>query len=452
MISKFNLNQILLFLFILSLTIRLGSLIIFSDRPIENDGQYSLVTAFNLSEKQIYSYDGKNPFFFREPAQIYFYSFCINIYSFITGITEYDLNRVCNQYTWSFSDSHVKNIILLIRIIQALIQSLTILIFTKVLIEFTAKKIALVTFLFLALYPPYFLHIHSLLREVLLGFILIILLATWVKYVKSNNLIILVLVGMLWGVIALTFQIYLILGIVILIQMFFFITKKSIFIKHAIVLSISFLITITPWIIKVYNYYPDLRIVKTLGVSLTHEQANFMTAFRICDNEALKETYYESFSIDNCTFNFDEKMWYYETSYSHFMKSFNGYYKEKADVLKANTSDNRLKEYRIKQIYNNIKQSFFRWGQTSENIIATYSDYSIWKFIFYILGTIGIIGSLVFIKQNYYINLIYFLHIFLLLIIGSEARRMIPIQPFIILFVIQIVFLFHEKVSLYFKK
>lgn len=452
MINKFNINQILFFIFTLSLAFRIGSLVVLPDRPIENDAQFSLVTAFNLSEKQNYSYDGKNPFFFREPGHIYFYSFCIDIYSSITGFKEFDLSKVCNQYTWTFSDTHVKNIILLIRIIQALIQSLTILIFTKVIIEFTTKKIALVTFLFLALYPPYFLHIHSLLREVLLGFTLVVFVAFWVKYVKSNNIIYLFFVGFFWGVNALSFQVYLILGSVILIQIFFSKIKRLDKAKHAIVLFISFLITITPWIMKVYKYYPDLRIVKTLGVSLTHEQANFMSAFRICDNEALKETYYDSFSIDNCIYNFDEKMWYYETSYSHFMKSFNGYYNIKANFLKENTTENRMKEYRLKQMYNNIKQSFFRWGQSSESIIARYSDYSIWKFVFYIIGTLSIIGSIVFIKQNYYINLIYFLHVFLFVIIGNEARRMIPIQPFVILFAVQIILFFISNISLRYKK
>ncbi len=430
--------QVVVIVFIFSLLLRAGIVVCLEpDRPIESDGKYYFETAVNLANGYGYTWDGKNPFFFREPGVIYFYAGCIKVFKYFYKIDILERsNSTCKLYMWKYKNQESSKVIRFIRIIQALLQSLTILLFFLIINKFVNYKIALITFGFLSIFPPYFFHVFSILREILLAFLLMVFAYLFAIYLKKHKIWMMFLLGIIWGLIALTFQVYIILGGLAII---YFLAQNcnSIFIifKPVLFLIFGFILTVMPWIVKVYSYYPDLRIIKTLGVSMTHEQNNFITALSQCDNPKVREKYCCNFFQDECEMDYRHIIWYQQTSQIHFLKSFNGTYAKDARELKESTSNKRRIEFFISDLKIKLKQSFFRFG--TENLVVTYfGGYKWWKISYYLIGLLSLFGFLIHFKKSFDYSFIYVFHIGLFYLIGSESRRMLPIQPYIVYFFI----------------
>lgn len=405
------------------------------DRPVESDGKYYYETAINLANGKGYTWDGTNPFFFREPGVIYFYAGCLKIYKVLQNIEILTKSEShCKYYMWTYTDLESRNSLLFIRIIQALIQTFTVILFYLVIKRYVSNKLAILTVLALSFYPPYFFHVFSILREILVAFLLIFFTYIWSLYLENKKDLNLFIIGVIWGMAALTFQVYLILGGVLILY-FIIVNYKSLIkiIKPITLLFIGFILTVSPWIIKVYKYYPDIRIIKTLGISFTHEHRSFIKALTHCDDPYAMKEYSHNFSQDECEMDYRHIMWYYESSEIHFKKSFDGTYSHEARILRSLTSKQHKIESFTSDLKNNIKQSFFRFG--TENLVwVNFGHFKYWKISFYFIGLLSIFGIVLNTRNYAPFSLIYFFHIGLFWIIGSEARRMLPIHPFMILF------------------
>ena len=104
--------------------------------------------------------------------------------------------------------------------------------------------------------------------------------------------------------------------------------------------SLALLLMISPWLIRTYTYYPDIRIVKALGTSLTHEAAAILgkqfylaEAGKITSDSAQKNTMaYFYASLDPKTMApADRERFGDAPEKIIFQRSFNGYYEQAAE-------------------------------------------------------------------------------------------------------------------------
>ncbi len=431
-------KAIILTIILFALFVRVSVILFLEpDRPVDSDGTYYLETAINLSNGKGYTWDGENPFFFREPGVIYFYAGCLKTFKLIHDIDYIEKSDSSFEYyMYHYKNKTIRDALRFIRIIQAFLQILTISLFYFLLKRHVSKTVALATLIFLSLFPPYFFYVFSILREPLAGFLIMLFVYTLDQYRESGKKWIAITLGILWGLAALTFQVYIILGGVFLVYVAWE-NRKVLqkIIKPSLLLLAGFSVTVIPWLIKVYNYYPDLRIVKTLGISLTYEHKDFIYALTHCDDTTATGKFGYNLSSTDPENRYIVSSWYGETSQEHFRKSFDGTYKRDAEFLKSATSPEYKRWRFLRDLERSVKQSFFRFG-TENQIQVHFGHFAIWKASFYLIGLLALTGLFLHFKLILPVSMTYLAHIVLFWLIGTEARRMLPIHPFMIFFAI----------------
>ena len=284
-----------------------------------------------------------------------------------------------------------------------------------------------------AMYYPYIVYCTYILREALVTFFLSLYAYLLAKYIKDRKekyifvaTAIIALATLIWqAMLPLTIAI----GILVIMGREKLAKKATTLIKCIIL----YCLILMPWIMYVYQYYPDYRIAKTIGTSLTHEIMDYASAL-ILANEL-------GWITDEEINRIGQKEIYRVDSDVAFERSFNGWYSDKADSIRAEInlsfSENYIYEAsnaigRLKNLM--ILKNWYPIIDTVNGIDQEKTELSIiLNGISVLMMFLGLYGLLVVKKRGMVYLIPYIMFILLYNIIGSETRRFLPYQPFYIL-------------------
>lgn len=167
------------------------------------------------------------------------------------------------------------------RLLFSLIDSVSICFFFLTLLYFTTQKKAMVVTAVYLLFFPCFFSCNIVERFFTSKFTANSQLF-FVRYLFKDSRFSLLIVGVLLGIAILTLKALAVIGLGIIVFMFV-VHRKSfkVFFVDAILVTVVSCLTITPWMIKVYNSYPSISTFKELGTSLTFDLGEYCTAIRV---------------------------------------------------------------------------------------------------------------------------------------------------------------------------
>lgn len=375
--------------------------------------------------------------FFREPATVYILKAAYQVASIfgvdVLPISDYSIEKYAvleyhPEFYWG-------------RLAFVFIDSISICFFFLTLLYFTTEKKATIVTVIYLLFLPCFFYLQTLLRDSFQVSLLLILNYFFVRYLFKGSRISLFLVGFLLGIAILTLKALAVIGLGIVIYIFIIHRRslKRFFVDAALVTIVSCL-TITPWMMKVYRSYPDVRIVKALGTSFTFDMGEFCTALRVYRFSG-QIPVDESEQILVNTWSMSSR--------KQFALSFDGTFKYQADSIYALMGDKR-EYYKHKfQLYSYrraVENSLYPtgWGLLN-NFMFRFNDSLI--SIFLLLGGLGFLGFIIFFKK-YWKGLMVYTSLMVTMIFlpsfGDEGRRLLIFYsvwiPFSLLFVIDVYF------------
>lgn len=415
---------------------------------ISPDGTGYHTVAVNLVKGNGYSNSSSVPFekyFFREPGYPVLISCVYKIFEILGGDPDYLDDYNLSNY--SYTNPHLE--IKLLKYFQAFIASFTIVFFYLSLLLFFKRKYAFLIALVIALYFPIAVSVTYVLRETLQAFFSMLMVYSFIKFLFSKKYKWIILFAVFWAFSNLTFQFSLIMGIFLFIFLLIYSKKLGYSIKISIIASIVMFLVSSPWLIKSYNYYPDWKIIKSYGTSMTFEYRSLIGA-------VMKAQYY-SYITDE---DFDNilRIGYIDIPEKEkFEKSFNG------EIVSTADSINKLidEPFISKRKANKTRKAFLNsWFQRINlNEIGEHShispQYNIFGFNIYsinhltftllsiVIGLLGLFGFVLFFHRIYPLLLVFTMYMSLFFVIGTESRRMLPAQPFIIMFSILAIFILY---------
>lgn len=428
-----------LILFLVAFIFRMLLLVNSDHRIIGSDGLTYHKIATNLASGNGYSADQDQPYtpyFFREPGYPVFLSVILRGYELLSKdqlshIDSFDSNRE--------STTGYRQDIFWIKVIQCIVSSLSILLFYFILKHWLGCKRAFILSLMVAIYYPYAIASLSLVRETLSSFLLLAINLIYISLktpMRADTMKYLAL-GLLSGLLTLTLQLYVVFLPFIIVLSILYLKNFKRVIVMALLSGIAFCLTIAPWISRTYNHYPDIRIVKSLGTSYTHELKDYL------------DTLYLGFRLDNHKGRdfYQDRMVaeYWQPASEIFTKSFSGYYSHQADSLKGELSAKFLagskqkSSYYSSELMMRFRKTFLQpiWTIQGESISASLSGehrHGMLIGIIFgaILGLAGIIGAIFYAKTTWLLFPVMLFHLVLFWAIGDEGRRMLAFRPFFV--------------------
>jgi hypothetical protein len=290
-------------------------------RELYPDSTWYINYAVNLVNNGTYS-SIKNPEegnFFREPGYPVFLAALMAVYHL-----GHDVPYLDNYNIEDRQISENRGDIQFVRYAQLILMMLTILIFYNYLLLISSKLIARAATLLCSVYYPLIVYCFSVLREPLLLFLFTLSVYAFARYNESRRFMYLILAAIMMAISTLTFQVMVVY--LPIIAFLILINPKGgklvLRLRSVAIYSLVFIVVLFPWLNKVYTYYPDIRIVKTVGCALTHESSAYIASIRraAARNELNTEELHR----------LEKDNWYNLSSREIFDRSFNGWYKEEA--------------------------------------------------------------------------------------------------------------------------
>jgi Dolichyl-phosphate-mannose-protein mannosyltransferase len=430
--SKF---RICIYIFLLAFVFRVIIIKFYQTDTIAPDGVVYHKIAYNFSEGLGYSAYGGEKYFFREPGYPVFLSISFKI-SELFG----------NKLEPLSTDENFKILknspeVQIVKYIQALLDSfacvLLFLLISNLLNNIFASIIA-IAFCF---YYPYAIHVTNILRESLQSFLTLAMCYALFKYFILDKTKFLIMTGFLWGLLNLTFQANIIFAVSI--PIFIWIHKKR-FTKAiipSIIVGLIMLATISPWLIRTYNEYPNLKIFRSLGTSFTPEYRDYYSSL-------VKSEYYgliNSKQMDS-TFIMNLRD---VTDNELFRHSFDGTFSKRADSLNTLVNEPFISKRKVKLYSINFYKSWFPTKifsiSTKELIKNKPLLAALILLPVVIISLFAFIGLVKYYPRFFKINITFTTLIAIFFIISTEYRRMLPVLPFIFLYgVLGIIFIYKK--------
>lgn len=395
----------------------------------------------NLARGNGLSLKQEKPFeksYFREPGYPAFLGISYAIYEIFGGKINYITSREPKTHRYD-SPSHPE--IVYIKYVQAFIDSLSVVVFYLILSLVFKNSFAFVIALLYCLFYPVAIHSVYILRETMQLFIVLCMAYFFALFLMKKHLGWLALFSGFWALSNMTFRITVVVSFFMFILIWVF--YKSIA-KAAVAVMAStamMLIVALPWLIRVYNYYPDIKIVKTFGCSYTLELLDYCNALeKLYLNKKITLREYDRMV------GMEAKL----DSHGQFQKSFDGTYNNFVrSVRKMDLPHPTIGEMSKKTMIYFYKA----WFKTKISFIGTCElikrnpfGYSIMILVPILIGLFAFLGIIVFIKKIYPVLLIFFTFIPFFYFISNEYRRMLPAQPFIFLLGCLGMYFFYRKV------
>jgi hypothetical protein len=436
----FRRNKLLiLFLTALVFRILLNFTIQYRYFPPDGTGYYQM--AYNAMNGRGLSKAYEAPFepeLTREPAYPLFLMTGMKVFQLFGGkVHEFDLSRYdLNNYLLS----EVPPVIIFLRLWQALFDSGSVILIFLILGMFIEKRKAFFIAMAYSLFIPVAIYNNILYREVFQTFVLLLMNFFFLKYMYSQRRSFLFLTGAFLGISVAT--LYTNLIILPFIFLFLLVELKSIkkAIVDSLIIGFTMFLFILPWQIYAFSHYPDIRIFRSVGSTLTPEWLNYY-------NAQLKAHELGVINDEELEVFFQEKA-YNRPYYEYFDKSFTGYYESQADSILNLINQARTElphgfesVILVKKI---VKFSFVNfwinrnWGLSDplrHYLIA--GNYFLPLILYGISSLIGIFAVLGFFrywKKFRPALLIFTSFLAVSYLIGSEARRLLPAYPFVFTF------------------
>lgn len=398
----------------------------FFPNKITNDGTIYHNYAVNIINGNGYSFSNNYPYiesYYREPGYPYFIATVYKLYEIIS------FQKVKALTDKEFSTANLETPhpeIQFLYYFQALIGAFNILLLYVLLSLKINNKIAFIISLLCVFYFPVGFLTGKMLRETLQLFITLLFSISFAKLLINQRIKHLIFSGIFLGLGFAILQIYLILPIFIFIYSWVFYKEFWSSLKNSLVISLFALIVVTPWFIKVYGYYPDIRTFLSCGSYLTLNRINYKsTAIMAHELGCLDKSEY-LYALDN---------YLYANSYIKFQRSFNGYYKSKTDSINNLIPLKKKICYKTNMYLSNTYNSFYNFYFDKKKSIFIQTN----KFIiplFNIIYTLLLLFALYGLYKSYRrifpIILLYFVFILLAPVIGglAQGRRTIYFQLF----------------------
>lgn len=236
----------------------------------QSDGVDYHNVAVNIVQGHGYSKNTTEPYrsyFFREPA---YPLFLAGVYALVdfAGFTpthllaaEYDLAAHPEIY-WA-------------RIAQCLLGALTCLILYLTLRLVLQPHVAFVIVLLFTAYLPLAVYTTMLMRETLQTFAVVCMNFFFAKFLLARRMINLVLFALAWALSNMTLQVTVLIGILSFIFLLCRTRSLRFSVAYTALATALMVVAISPWLVRSYSFYPDVRIVQSLGVSITPQAARY---------------------------------------------------------------------------------------------------------------------------------------------------------------------------------
>lgn len=316
---------------------------------------------------------------------------------------------------------------LALRIIQAIITSLTciivLLIGNRV---FHSRSVSILAAMVCVLYP-YFVFISGILYpEALVTFLISLMVLCLLKTIDSSSKAYPTLAGILLGLSALTKPILLAFLPCIGAWLFFSSDqKKMVFVKF-LLLSFMFLLTLTPWTVRNYRMYGKIvPIDPRIGSHLV--MSPVMYDIYLSSPEAKEAK--KSNMLDEYTYNFNKKVMFILQNRSAFIEN---YTREFLLFWELYPTRLQMRKKEFREEFHRREQRF-----VSDNIfVKSYIDY-ISMFSFGPVLFFALIGICYSWQYRYTASLLFFIIMTFALshaLFAAKTRYRIPIEPYLIIF------------------
>jgi len=413
-----------LVIFLFALIFRIVLINTYQVNMIAPDGTGYHTLGVNLANGNGMSMNREKPFekyYFRELLYPAFLGACYKVYDCFWGKSNY-----LTSYNGRTYDSSEHPEIIFAKYMQAIVDSLSVVVFYLILLLVFKPSFAFIVSFLFGFYYPVAIHSTYLLRETIQLFITLCMAYSFAQFLLKKKWTWLIIFSGFWGLSNLTFQI----TVVVPFFMFIFLWQnlKNIF-KSLLPVAAStmiMLIFISPWLIHIYRFYPDIRILKTFGCSFTYEMISYQNAVGNLERNQ-KISKQEANSL----------MEWGKPAYEQFRKSFDGTYLNyvrSVNKLKLKKADFNIFKVVLRNFYKSWFNTKLAFMGTKEFLKKNLMVNSVLVGIPIIIGILAFLGLFIFYRKIYPIMLTFTTFISLFYFIGSEYRRMLPATPFIYLF------------------
>ena len=446
-LTAYKYSHIVATILIVAFIFRLAFFVLYpGGLSLDARGYYT--AALNIANGNGYSDHAEEPFlpfFFREPVTSYTMSLFVWAWKWISGSP-----TVPYPSTWSvcqMETSH-QTIILFIRIGSSILQLLGLLLFSSVVKRHSTKTAALVFLSISAVSTPLILYSSLLLREIYLFFFLMLITWFWDRFLLSGKWPYLVATALTGGIICLCLHLYWIL-------LLLFLPFLAIHLKHqkekavvrCLVFTLVFFLPTLPWIIKVYHYYPDIRVARTLGSGLTADYTNGLNAYRAFG----VDPYYAKQGDLPRDIPVRTDIFSIQDVRKNFQYTFDGTYRIEAARINAENTPSVLFRYYRDRVLLAFRNTVFIVGITYDYGVfrGHFAQKDIVKFIlclpWLLMGILALFGLFPMIKRYWLLMPAFFYNTLFFFAYGDEERRQYVLIPWIIVLSMYSVWRFFKK-------
>lgn len=430
-------HLIVIVLLLLGLAARIGLTSIFPG-GLSNDAKSYYRSAINVVEGNGYSERESAPFypfFFREPLTTYSIAATMYMVKQIKGIEHLDYPTV-----WELNEmtSIDQTIVFYVRFVSDILQLVALFLLYCTLRQYASVRFSLIFLGIAMVYYPLVFYCSLLLREVYVFFLLALITWLWERYIRIGSRKYFFLTAISVGI---TLQ-YLHLYWLIL---FFFVAaiwycrKQYSFFKRLVLIflfAITMFLPSVPWVLHVYNYYPDIRVAKTLGAALNAEYTNNLNAYR-----ALGYDPYEVRQGD-IPGEVEVKTWIFLPADPAliFDFTFDGTYSREAARLNSYNTTSGLISYYAGRVVEAFHNNVFIVGITYDYglFYGHFTTKDFLKFLFclpfILMGLLALFGVWPIFKRYWFLMPAFCYHALFFIPYGDEERRVYMLVPYIIMF------------------
>ena len=372
-----------------------------------------------------------DPNFFREPAYPLFLAGGYVIWNSIFGKIHYLKSNI-------FSDKEYPEIVFL-KFFQAIIGSVACGIFFLLLKECHIQhKISFCIAAIYATYIPLAIYSTQIMRETFQTFTVILMSYFFAKYLIEERLRWLILFSIFLAASNMTLQVTIFIPILMAIFIYLKYRSFSKTIRDTVLSSVIMFLLISPWLVRSYAFYPDWRIIKSLGVSLTYEQLKYASALLNLETHHL-------ITKDEVTKLFHEE-WYGISEREKFEKSFNGYFSTQAKELQNQIRESNILFQTATKIVSRFRIFWLEslWvtaknGRPYERPHTLYKQNKNYLFLLlsssgFIFGYLAIPGIFLYYKRLFPSLLVFTYFLIFFYFISGSPRHAYPVHAFIITF------------------
>lgn len=364
------------------------------------------------------------PSFFREPGYPLFLAAIYWAFGFVDPPTHFAVGSdSMNQHT----EMRV------VQYVQALVGGLSLAIFYLTLVIVLPSRAAWIISIMAALYSPLAVFSTLLLRETLLTLVILLSNYFFARFLQDHKTVWLVAFSVGIGVSALILKITLLSPILVFFMLWFIRRDILLSIKCSILTAVVLLAVISPWLYRTYLFYPDWRIIRSMGTSHTVELRNYYLGLR---------HNVETGAMDSTTFSNRFLEWKSMSDRERFAFSFDGTLDEMTRSLKppswGQTLSMALQRWRlgwVESLWVVIQED--GWYHLRPHSYYLRRGQSAW-FVISLLGLgfghLAIVGMWVYFRRVHMVLFAFIYFYLLFYVVSNDTRRTLPVHLFVFMF------------------